>query len=118
MSRADSLVPFHVNIDVGAATREYSFIAPYTMQCVELQSSADAADGTDKYTATVKLGSVTLMTGSTVTSADAVDRKIGPDAGQTGIIGAGDTFKIVITFAGTAANVTGVNVTLWAIDKR
>jgi len=106
-----------VCIDVGAATREYSFQLPYQAAISELIASADAADSTDKYTPSVVVKSTTVLTGAAVTAADTpVVNAV--DQGADKIIPAYTTCKIVITFAGTAANVKGINVSLWGYPKR
>ena len=107
-----------VNIDVGVATREYTFIAPFNCQVAELHCAADASDGTDYATTTVVYGANTLVTSAAVQAADAVTVTTGVDNGQLAFIPAGATFKLVVTFSGTAANVKGVNIALWVERKR
>lgn len=109
---AGNMVPIaRVTIDVGAATREFTFRVPFPCQVVSIQSSADAADGTDKYTPSLNQGSTVLATGTVVNAADAtvvnaVDQVyLAPDI----------DYKLILTFAGTAANVKGVLVTVWAV---
>lgn len=102
-----------VAIDVGAATREYAFTPPTRCELVQIDCSADAADSTDKYTVTLVQSSTTLATVTTVTSADTIYSKVGPDSGQTPYLDPGVVYKVVVTFAGTAANVKGVNIRVW-----
>jgi hypothetical protein len=106
-----------VCIDVGAATREFSFQLPFQAAISELIASADAASATDKFTPSVVVNGTTVLTGADVTAADTpIVNAVNQGADKT--IPAYTTCKIVITFAGTPANVKGINVSLWGYPKR
>ena len=102
-------------VGVGVATLVFNFIAPRRLEIVELQSSAVAADSTDKFTASLAHVTVseTLMTGSVVAAANTVVRITTMDSGKSSILEAGHQYKVTLTFAGTAANVTGVACALF-----
>lgn len=110
-----NMVPIaRVTIDVGAATREYTFRVPFPCMVVEIHSAADAADATDKYTASLNQGATVLKTGTIVTAADAVT----VDAVDQVYLAPSIDYKLILTFAGTATNVKGVSVTVWAVHHK
>ena len=106
----------NVTIDVGAATRDYVFKPLRRYQIVQLDSSADAADSTDKYTASLvnATTSDTIITGSVCAATDTIVSVTSVDSNKSDILLPGHTYKLTITFAGTAANVKGVQINLWA----
>ena len=113
---ADEFFPIvHFSAGVGLATHVFNFIAPRRLEIVELQSSAVAADGTDKVTVSLAHVTVveTLMTGTVVNSNGLVVRVTSMDTGKSAILEAGHQYKLTATYAGTAANVTGVTAALW-----
>lgn len=100
---------------VGVATRIFHFTAPIRCKVVELQSVATAADATDKFTAKLDHVTVveTLITGSVVAAAATPVRITTMDAGKSDVLEAGHQYSVTMTYAGTAANVTGPSCTLW-----
>lgn len=107
-----------LTVDVMAATREFTCQMPFGIRISRSYCSADAADGTDKYTMTVIVGSTTIKTATTVIAADTIYEDIGCDAGQTDFIAPDTPFKVKLTAAGTAANVKGVRVVIFGAVKR
>lgn len=105
----------NVTIDVGVATRVYSFKVLRRMEFVELQSACDACDATDKITWSVvnATTSDTIITGSVVSTADTPVSVTSVDANKSSIFLPGHTYTLTGTFAGTAANVKGCIATLW-----
>lgn len=112
---ASPFVLFTQTLHAGVATRKITFTAPVRCEVVELQSSALAADSTDKFTASLEHVTVaeTLITGSVVNAAQTPVRVTTMDSGKSAILEAGHIYTVTLTFAGTAANVTGPYVALW-----
>ena len=111
-----ALIPLHsFTIDVGVATRIYTFNVPQRYQIVELQSCAAAADATDKVTVSLVnvTTSDTIITGTVVNAIDTPIRVTAVDSAKSDIMSKDHKFKLTATFAGTAANVKGVHATLW-----
>jgi hypothetical protein len=106
-----------VSVDVGAADREFTFRVPFGCTVVALEASADACDTTDKFAASLRRGTTDIVLTSTVTSPDTVVRKTTPEANQSLNLDGGETMKIFLDFSGTAANVKGVNVVVWATPR-
>ena len=107
-----------ITVDVGAATREYTCQLPFGVRITRSYSAADAADSTDKYTATVIYDGNTIKTGTTVVATDTIYEDIGVDAAYSDFIPANSPFKVKFTFAGTATNVKGCRFTLMGAVKR
>lgn len=107
-----------INIDVGVATRTYTFQRPYGIKVTRSYGSAAAADTTDKVTPTVTVGGTTIKTSTVINSIDTIIEDVGVDATASDFIPANTPFKVVLTFAGTAANVLGVQYTLMGSVKR
>lgn len=107
-----------LTVDVGAATREFTCQFPFGVKIVRSYGSADAADGTDKVTPSVVLSGTTILTATVINAADTIFENTGVDAGQSDFIPANTAFKVVLTFAGTAANVKGVRFVLMGAVKR
>ncbi len=107
-----------VNIDVGVATRTYTFQYPFGVQISRSYGSAAAADTTDKVTPTVTVGGSTIKTCTVINSIATIIEDVGVDAAGSPFIPAHTPFKVVLTFAGTAANVKGVHFSLFGFAKR
>lgn len=112
---ASPFLLFQLSQHVGVATRKHTFTAPVRCQVVELQSSALAADSTDKFTASLEHVTVaeTLITGSVVAAAQTPVRVTTMDSGKSDILEAGHVYTVTVTYAGTAGNVTAPYVALW-----
>jgi hypothetical protein len=111
------LIPVSINVGAAAPT-EYSFKIPFSCRAMALRSAADAADGTDKVTVSLVVGGTTVITGTVNAAADTVVSNESPDSGQVLTIAADTLCKLVLTYAGTAANVKGVNIHLWVQPTR
>ena len=107
-----------LNIDVGVATRTYTFQRPYGIKITRSYGSAAAADGTDKVTPTVTVGGTTIKTCTVINAIGTIIEDAGVDATQSDFIPANTPFKVVLTYAGTAANVLGLQFTLMGSVKR
>jgi hypothetical protein len=107
-----------LTIDVGAATREFTCQFPFGIKVTRSYGSADAATGTDKVTPTVTVAGSTIKTCTVIDSTDTITEDLGVDAAASDFIPANTPFKIVMTFAGTAANVKGVRFVLFGAAKR
>lgn len=103
-----------ISVDVGAETREFSFTPCTRCELYCIDAAADAANSTDKYTVTLVTGSTTIATVPTVVLADTLYQKLGPDSGQSPYLDPGTVYKVVVTFAGTAASVKGIMINVWA----
>lgn len=104
-----------VSVDVGAATRNFYVKAPVALRLIRMDGSNDASDGTDYITATLVTGSTTIY--SLTMNASAADTVISDTDPATGVDvawPADTTFKLTLTYSGTAANVKGTNVVVWA----
>lgn len=99
---------------VGTADCEFTFRVPFPCQVIEMHSAADAADATDKYAAILYQGSTVLLTGTTVVTTDATY----VDAADQVFLNTAIDYKIKVDFSGTATNVKGVSITLWAVPHR
>jgi hypothetical protein len=89
--------------------REYTYQSPpYLTRFNYLDSSADAADSTDKPTVALKVAGTTVVTGTAVTAGNTVTRITTVDAGKSEYIPANSKLELVISFGGTAANVLGI----------
>lgn len=106
-----------VSLDALAADREFTFRVPCACTIVALEAAADAADSTDKYAASVRSGSTDIILTAVVTAADAVTRKTTAETNQSLNRSAGETLKVFIDVSGTAANVKGVYVAVWATRR-
>ena len=104
------------SIDVGAATRNYYGKVDQVSRFEALQYSADACDSTDKYTPELAYKGpndsafTVISTGTVLTTADAVTdyTTLDSTAPPGGLVPAGSTIRLKLTFAGTPGNVTGI----------
>ncbi len=88
----------------------FYFQAPnYPTRFSHMDCSVTAADSTDKVTPSLVVAGTTIATGAAAIAApDVVQRTSAVDAGKSEIIPANAVLRIVLTFGGTAANVTGI----------
>lgn len=99
---------------VGVASRIYTFQAPqFPTTIISVDSSADAADATDKPTVRVDINGTTVVTGTAVTSGNTVTKIVAPDGGQSLNVPADAKIEVYVTVAGTAANVVGIAFAVW-----
>ena len=99
-----------VTIEAGVADRVLSFRTPVPCQVIEMHSAGDAVDSTDKFAAILKQGATTLLTGTTIVTPDVTV----VDTADQVFLGKDIDYSLTIDFSGTAANVKGVLVTVWA----
>ena len=104
---------FQVTLAAGIAAREFTFKSPnFLTRFSRFDAAADVADGTDKPTWTVIVGSTTIATGTAIVAADTVSCITAVDAGQSDLIPANSTIKLSLSTAGTAGNVLGLTARL------
>ena len=111
------LIPVTINVGAAAPT-QYSFKIPFACRIMQLSSAIDAGDSTDKVTVSLSVAGTTIITGTVNDAVDTVISTTSPDSGQSFVVDANALCKLVLTYAGTAANVKGINVHLWVQPTR
>jgi len=104
-------VVYTLHQPTGVADSFYYQSPNYPTRFSHMDISVTAADSTDKPTVAFVVDGTTIATGTAaVTAADTVQRTSTVDAGKSEIIPKNATLRIVLTFGGTAGNVTGIVV--------
>lgn len=99
-----------ISTDVGAADRIFTFRVPFPCMVTRIMSAGDSVDSTDKFAAILKQGATTLVTGTTITTPDVtID-----DLADQIYLAPNIDYSLTIDYSGTAANVKGVMVVVWA----
>lgn len=99
-------------LDTGVA-RVWTFQSPtFPTTLISMDCAADACDSTDKPTAVFAVAGDTRVTGTAITTADAVTQFKTADSNKSLIVAADQSCTITLSFGGTAANVRGIVVTL------
>lgn len=106
-----------ISVDVGVADRLFTRQFPFGIKITRSYLSCAAADATDKVTASVTVGAATIKTSTTAIAVDTIYEDIGVAATASDFIPANTPFKILLDFAGTAANVKGVSFVLMGAVK-
>ena len=117
-NRPSRLFPlFNITSEAGTADVNFYAKAPMDLVLLRMDGSADNIDGTDKVVATLSQGSTTLYALTLDGTAVVVDT-VGSDAdtpsGVTTFWPADTLFTLNLNYSGTAANVKGLTVTVWA----
>lgn len=104
-------------VDVGVADRLATCQFPFGIKITRSYLSCAAADATDKVTASVTVGGTTIKTSTTAIAVDTIYEDVGVTTGQSDFIPAHTPFKVLLDFAGTAANVKGTHFVLMGAVK-
>jgi len=96
--------------------RTIDFRVPYGCVIEALEASADAADGTDNPVVALRTGTTVLFSVNP-TAGNTVVRDTTVAVGRADRYNEGDGLNIDLSFNGTAANVLGLYVVVWAQRK-
>lgn len=104
-----------VTVDVGAADRRYYFSAPFSYELQEVHLSADTCNTTDFFSVRLLRDSTLIFTSQNITTPNVIHREV---VRENRFIPRNSTLQMLVDFSGTAANVTGVTVSVWGAPKR
>lgn len=96
-------------LDTGVATRVWTFKSPtFPTVLISMDCSADACDSTDKPTMVFAVAGDTRVTGTAISTADAVTSFTTADTNKSLVVAPDQSCTITLTCAGTAGNVRGI----------